>query len=53
MKRIATALVFAVLSASAASAGIGDFNLPRLDFPGGNHQVTQASSSLNQVHTQR
>ncbi|SFM93633.1 hypothetical protein SAMN05216224_1011019 [Thioclava dalianensis] len=53
MKRIATALVFAVLSASAASAGIGDFNLPRLDFQGGNHQVTQASGSVTQVRIQR
>ncbi|MEO1948750.1 MULTISPECIES: hypothetical protein [Thioclava] len=50
MKRLAYALVLSVFGATAASAGIGDFSLPRLDFPTtGAPTVTQGCNDLTQV----
>ncbi|KEO54441.1 hypothetical protein [Thioclava pacifica] len=50
MKRFAFALILSVAGATAASAGIGDFSLPRLDFPGtGSPVVTQGCNDLTQT----
>ncbi len=47
MKRFAYALALSFLGATAASAGIGDFSLPRLDFPATETPTaTQGSAGL-------
>ncbi|KFE34773.1 hypothetical protein [Thioclava atlantica] len=53
MKRLAYALALSLVGASAASAGVGDFSLPRLDFPGTNAPVvTQGCNALTQTCAQ-
>ncbi|MBC7144451.1 MAG: hypothetical protein H5U24_03495 [Thioclava marina] len=49
MKRFAYALLLSLAGVTAASAGIGDFTLPRLDFPStGSPVVTQGCNDLTQ-----
>ncbi len=48
MKRILLAAVLSLAGASASLAGIGDFSLPRMDFPTQGGEVTQICNPLTQ-----
>ena len=48
MKRLMFALVLTVATTGTALAGIGDFSLPRLEFPGTGVDVTQGCNALTQ-----
>jgi hypothetical protein len=52
MKRIIIALALTMMTTGAASAGVGDFSLPRLEFPTTGGDVTQACNPLTQACAQ-
>lgn len=49
MKRLALGLALSVLTSLPALAGGLSFDLPRLDFPTGGTEVSQACNPLTQV----
>ena len=51
MKRFFLGLALVTMTASAAAAGGMSFDLPRLDFPGGEAEATQTCNLLTQSCT--